>query len=69
MLKKMMEEKRKLVPKSGYNLVGVDDFEMPGERLYLIGHYTTEEAANDALAAFQKRNPNEQAYIYTPETA
>lgn len=68
MLDKMKAEKKRWIPKTGYNVVGVDDFELPGEKLYLISHHGTEAEANRALAVFQKQNPEEAAYVYGPNT-
>lgn len=33
------EEKKSLTPESGFNLVGIDPFASPGNRLYLIEHF------------------------------
>ena len=68
MLKEKSADKKKFIPKSGFNVVGVDDFEMPGEQLYLVGHFTDKKAAEAALARFQKANPDETAHIYSPDT-
>lgn len=37
-------------PKEGFNLCGIDDLELPGEQLYIIGHFGTREAAVEAQA-------------------
>ena len=68
MLKENMTDKAKFIPKAGFNVVGVDEFEMPGDQLYLVGHFVDEKAAKAALAKFKKANQDEQAYIYGPET-
>jgi len=45
-LNQMLEEKKKFVPTTGYNVVGVDAFAEPGEpALYLIEHVSTRDAA------------------------
>jgi hypothetical protein len=60
--------KKKLIPKKGFNLVGVDDYEEAGDDLYLIGNFPNEAAAKTAQAARKKKNPNEVTYIYGPST-
>ena len=35
---RILNEKSRFIPTSGYALVGLDDFEDFGEKLYLIGH-------------------------------
>jgi hypothetical protein len=67
-IKEMASDKKKFIPKSGYNVVGVDGFDVPGEQLYLVGHFEDKEIAEAALQRFQKENPGEDAYIYTSET-
>ena len=68
MLDVMSADKKKFIPTSGYNVVGVDDFELPGEQLYLVGHFTSQSMADASLAKFKKANPGEIAYVYGPET-
>lgn len=68
MLKPMSEDKAKFIPKTGYNVVGVDDFELPGEQLYLVRHFDDEAAATAAATKFKKDNPGEAAYVYGPGT-
>jgi hypothetical protein len=38
-------------PDTGYNLVGIDDFELPGEMLYIIAHFDTWEEAIAVMRA------------------
>ena len=68
MLQKQMAAKRRMIPKSGYNVVGVDTYELPGEELYIISEHTTEAEAQEALKVFQRNHPGEQAYVYGPDT-
>jgi len=42
------KEKKMFTPKSGYNLVGLNDYELPGEQMYLIAHFNTIEEAEAA---------------------
>jgi hypothetical protein len=67
MLEAMQRQKDRFIPKEGYNVVGVDDFEMPGEQLYLVGQYTTREDAEAGLKRFQDLNPGHTAHIYGPQ--
>ncbi len=68
MLDKMRMDKIRFIPKVGFNVVGVDDFETIGEQLYRIGHYGTAEEAEAALDKWRARNPGETAHVYGPET-
>jgi hypothetical protein len=42
---KALALRKSLTPEQGYNLVGQDTFQIPGEDLYLIKHYDTREEA------------------------
>lgn len=64
----MLEHKNKFVPKEGFNLVGVDDFEEPGEELYLVGHFDSREEAEAFKAKRLKADPNEVLHVYDPES-
>lgn len=64
MLLAMQKDRARFIPETGFNVVGVDTFEIPGEQLYLIGHYSTQAKAEAALVAFQKRSKGDSAYIY-----
>ena len=68
MLEAMRKDKARFIPATGFNVIGVDDFEDPGEQLYLIGHYETEDQAKAALKEWQGRNPGEATHLYGPET-
>lgn len=60
--------KKKMIPKEGFNLVGVDTFEDPGHELYLISHYATQHQADEALRQRKRKNPDETVYIYGPKS-
>ena len=68
MLDVMLKDREKFIPKTGFNVVGVDEFEDPGEQLYLIGHAPTQGKAKRILAKFQRANPHDKAYIYPAKT-
>lgn len=56
------QEKRDLTPDDGFNLVGIDYFEAPGHRLYLIQHYIKYQ---DALNAKKdKKQTNDYFILY-----
>lgn len=56
------QEKIKLTPESGFDLVGIDYFAEPGGQLYLIEHF---EMYQDALNAKKDRkNPDEYFILY-----
>ena len=55
-------EKLSLTPESGFNLVGIDPFEVPGKKLYLIEHF---DLYQEALKAKKERkNPDEYLILY-----
>lgn len=68
MLKQALAEKQKMIPATGYNVVGVDTHEMPGSKLYLIGHYTTPDEAEKAKARYEAENPGVLVHVYDPTT-
>ena len=56
------QEKLVLTPELGFNLVGIDPFEVYGKKLYLIKHYVLYQ---DALKAKKERkNPEEYLILY-----
>lgn len=56
------EEKKKLTPESGFDLIGIDYFAEPGNQLYLVEHF---EMYQDALKAKKNRkNPEEYFILY-----
>lgn len=50
LVEKALAHKKKFIPKDGFNLVGLDEFESPEEALYLIGHFDTRPAAEKEMA-------------------
>lgn len=59
---KLDQEKRKLTPEKGFNLVGIDYFDNPDGQLYLIENF---EMYQDALNAKKDRkNPEEFLILY-----
>jgi len=56
------QEKLVLTPESGFNLVGIDPFEVSGKKLYLIERF---DLYQDALKAKKERkNPEEYLILY-----
>ena len=59
---KLDQEKKKLTPENGFNLVGIDYFDNPDGQLYLIENF---EMYQDALNAKKDRkNPEEFLILY-----
>lgn len=55
-------EKLALTPESGFNLVGIDPFEVTGSKLYFVEHF---DMYQDALKAKKKRsNLDEYLILY-----
>ena len=63
-----IEAMRRFVPKpgKGYNVVGVDDYESPGNELFLVGNFPTKSAAEKAKKAREKQAPGNKFYVYPP---
>ena len=54
------EEKKKLTPEDGFNLVAIDYFESIGSRLYLVEHF---DMYQDALNAKKDRKLSDDYFI------
>ncbi len=54
------QEKKELTPEKGFNLVGIDFFEVPGNQLYLVAHF---EIYQDVLRAKKDRKHSEDYFI------
>ena len=53
-------EKIKLTPKTGFNLVGIDYFEDTGNQLYIIEHF---DMYQEALNAKKDRKNQEEYFV------
>ena len=53
-------EKNKLTPETGFNLVGIDYFEDTGNQLYIIQHF---DMYQDALNAKKDRKNQEEYFV------
>jgi hypothetical protein len=53
-------EKIKLTPETGFNLVGIDYFEDTGNQLYIIEHF---DMYQDALNAKKDRKNQEEYFV------
>lgn len=53
-----------MTPAEGFNVVGVDDYEDPGDELYLVGHTATMEEAQALVDQRKRANPQEVLHIY-----
>jgi hypothetical protein len=63
-LEKILEAKKKMTPKTGANLVGVDTFESSGDELYLCGHFASEAEAEAEKAKRLLADPEEILHVY-----
>ena len=65
-LKARVRAQRAMTPPKGqgFNVVGVDTFEEPGEELYLIANVATREEAERKAASYRKQHPEEIVHIY-----
>jgi len=54
------EEKSKLTPDTGFNLIGIDYFEDIGNQLYVVEHF---EMYQDALNAKKDRKNQEEYFV------
>jgi hypothetical protein len=63
-LEKMLDAQKKMTPKTGANLVGVDDFETAGEELYFCGHFATVAEAEAEKARRLEKDPDEVLHVY-----
>jgi hypothetical protein len=60
-----MAAMEKMIPKQGYNLVGVDTYAVdPEEALFLMGHFDNKAEADDALKAKEAADPEGIYYLY-----
>lgn len=65
MIEKILAEKRRFEPERGFNLVGLDEFECEfGDKLYLIGTFSTRRAAQAALEVRRRADGGEVMFIY-----
>ena len=61
MVKDVFEEQKiKLTPENGFNLVGIDYFEELGNQLYLVEHF---EMYQDALNAKKDRKNQDEYFV------
>lgn len=54
----------RFAPDVGFNVVGRDDFEAPGEMLYLVASCSTRAEAEAIVAARRKADADEVLFIY-----
>ncbi len=67
-MKAMQKDLQRFIPKTGFNLVGLDDFEKPGEQLYLINSYGSRAEAEKAMKAYGQKT-DDKLFIYSPDNA
>ena len=60
----MLKDRAEHTPKKGFNVIGIDTFELPGEQLYLVKHFNTLKEAQE----FVKNNKgSDDLVIYGAE--
>lgn len=58
-----LAQMERFIPATGFNVVGVDAFEKPGEALYFVAH--TEDAAEaEKLALAHTKQSGNKTHIY-----
>lgn len=67
MFDKIEKERKEMTPKKGFNCVGVDKFEVPGEALYLVSHHGSRAEALSAAKKMKRENPADDFYVYGPD--
>lgn len=50
----ILDEIKKFTPETGFNLCSIDNFELAGEQLALIGHFDTREEAEKEQSKYDK---------------
>ena len=66
-LQAMRKDKAGMIPDKGFNLVGLDDYEDPGEQLYLIGNFPSRAEAEKEMKARMKTGNGDKMFIYGPD--
>ena len=65
----MLAQKKKMIPKEGYNLIGLDDYEKAGDQLFVIDHFKSKAEAEGAEKKYKAKHRNTKTFIYGPEHA
>ncbi len=63
-LQRMLDENARFTPRTGYHVVGRDDFEEPGAMLYVVAWCATREQADAVVADRRATEPDEVLYVY-----
>lgn len=63
----MLKDKARMIPKKGFNLVGVDDYQPPGSQLYLVGNYASRDEADKTMKSRQKTGNGDKMFVYGPD--
>ena len=59
-------EIEKFTPTEGANIVAIDSYELPGERLTLVEHCPSRAVAEARLLELQKEHPTAELAVYGP---
>jgi len=60
-----LEAIEEMTPATGFNLVGVDEYEPPGDELFMIAHYEDKDVALAALRRTKAADPSGVYYLYS----
>ena len=63
----MLSAIEQATPRTGFNLVEVDQYEAPGEELVVHRHFESRQEAIDALNRYRARHPGNVFYVYAAE--
>lgn len=63
-IERIEAERRALTPETGFNVVGVDRFELPGEAAYLVSHHATRAEADAVATRMKRENPADDFHVY-----
>jgi hypothetical protein len=61
---KVLKAKKAVTPGKGFNVVGVDRFEKPGDELFVVSHHPTRPEAEKALADWKRKNPGSKGHVF-----
>ena len=68
-IERIEAERRSLTPETGFNVIGVDRFELPGEAAYLVSHHATRAEAEAVAKRMKRESPADAFHVYQAEPA
>lgn len=67
-VEKGLAQVAEFTPKAGFNVVAVDNYDAPGEAMYLVSHHTDKADAEKARAAHEKKS-KDKSFVYPAKGA